>query len=114
MAIYEKGASIMSVASQIRLMIDGKEGINYSLAHGLLDRLEALEENIQVVERAEHFKTHPTNPHLKKLTVEGRLYREYSASYRDTVIKIYKVLCVDLETDEESPIRAFLNGLQTR
>lgn len=102
----------MSVSQEIREAIKGKEGINYSLANGLLDRLEALEENISVVERAAHFKTHPQNPQLKKLTIEGRLYREYSASYRDTVIKLYKVLCVDLETDEESPLRAFLKGLQ--
>ena len=104
----------MSVSQDIRKAIDGKEGINYSLAHGLLDRLEALEENIEAVERAPHYKTHPTNPNLKKLTVEGRLYREYSASYRDTVIKLYKVLCVDLEVEEDSPLRTFLKGLQDK
>lgn len=104
----------MSVAQEIRTAIDGKEGINYDLARGLLDRLEALEENVAAVERAPHFKTHPQNPQLKKLTIEGRLYREYSASYRDTVIKLYKVLCVDLDVDEESPLRAFLKGLQNK
>jgi hypothetical protein len=102
----------MTVSQEIRKAIDGKDGINYSLANGLLDRLEALEENIAVVEHAPHFKSHPQNPQLKKLTVEGRLYREYSASYRDTVIKLYKVLCVDLEVEEESPLRTFLKGLQ--
>lgn len=102
----------MSVAQEIRKAIEGKEGINYSLAHGLLDRLEALEENMAAVERAPHYKIHPQNPNLKKLTVEGRLYREYSASYRDTVIKLYKVLCVDLEVEEDSPLRAFIKGLQ--
>lgn len=102
----------MSVAQEIRKAIDGKEGINYSLAHGLLDRLEALEENMAAVEREPHYKSHPQNPNLKKLTVEGRLYREYSASYRDTVIKLYKVLCVDLEVEEDSPLRAFIKGLQ--
>lgn len=98
----------MRVSQEIRKAIDGKEGINYSLANGLLDRLEALEENMEAVERAPHFKTHPQNPKLKKLTVEGKLYREYSASYRDTVIKLYKVLCVDFEDDTVSPLRAFL------
>lgn len=102
----------MSVAQEIRKAIEGKEGVNYSLANGLLDRLEALEENIAEVERAPHYKAHPQNPNLKKLTVEGRLYREYSASYRDTVIKLYKVLCVDLEVEEDSPLRAFIKGLQ--
>lgn len=101
----------MSVSQEIRKAIDGKEGINYDLARGLLDRLEALEENIAVVERAPHYKTHPQNPQLKKITVEGRLYREYSASYRDTVIKLYKVLCVDLDIEEESPLRAGLKAL---
>ena len=102
----------MNVSREIRKAIDGKTGINYSLANGLLERLEALEENIAVVERAPHFKSHPQNPNLKKLTVEGRLYREYSASYRDTVIKLYKVLCVDVETSEESPLRAFFESLK--
>ena len=101
----------MSVAQEIREAIEGKEGINYSLAHGLLDRLEALEENMAAVERAPHYKSHPQNPNLKKLTVEGRLYREYSASYRDTAIKLYKVLCVDLEVEEDSPLRAGLKAL---
>lgn len=104
----------MSVSQQIRKAIDGKEGINYTLARGLLDRLEALETNIAAVENAPHFKTHPQNPQLKKITVEGKLYREYSASYRDTVIKLYKVLCADLDIEEESPLRAFLKGLQDK
>lgn len=104
----------MSVSQEIRAAIAGKEGINYSLANGLLDRLEALEENIAVVERAPHYKSHPQNENLKKLTVEGRLYREYSASYRDTVIKLHRVLCADTEGEEESPLRAFLKGLETR
>ena len=104
----------MSVSQEIRKAITGKEGINYSLANGLLDRLEALEENIAAVERAPHYKTHPQNENLKKLTVEGKLYREYSASYRDTVIKLYKVLCVDLDDEGESPLRAFLRELQNK
>ena len=104
----------MSVSQEIRNAIEGKEGINYSLANGLLDRLEALEENIAAVERAPHYKTHPQNENLKKLTIEGRLYREYSASYRDTVIKLYKVLCVDLDVEQDSPLRAFLKGLQDK
>lgn len=104
----------MSVSQEIREAIAGKEGINYSLANGLLDRLEAIEENIEIVERAPHFKAHPQNENLKKLTVEGRLYREYSASYRDTVIKLYKVLCADLEEEGDSPLRAFLKELQKK
>lgn len=97
----------MSISQEIRKAIEGKTGINISLANGLLDRMEALEENIAKVERAEHYKVHPQNPNIKKMTVEGRLYREYSASYRDTVIKLYKLLCVDLEDDVVSPLRAF-------
>lgn len=109
-----KGIDSMSVSQEIRNAIEGKEGINYSLANGLLDRLEALEENIAAVERAPHYKTHPQNENLKKLTIEGRLYREYSASYRDTVIKLYKVLCVDLDVEQDSPLRAYLKGLQDK
>lgn len=104
----------MTVAQKIRKAIDGKEGVEYDLARGLLDRLDALEENIAVVERAPHFKTNPHNPQLKKQTVEGKLYREYSASYRDTIIKLYKVLCVDMDVEEESPLREFLKGLHNK
>ena len=109
-----KGIDSMSVSQEIRDAIKGKTGINYTLANGLLDRLEALEENIAAVEREPHYKVHPQNPNLKKMTVEGKLYREYSASYRDTVIKLYKVLCVDLDVEQESPLRAFLKGLQDK
>lgn len=101
----------MSVAQEIRKAIEGKEGINYTLANGLLDRLEALEENMAAVERAPHYKTHPQNPALKKMTVEGKLYREYSASYRDTVIKLHKMLCSDIDLGEESPLRIGLQAL---
>lgn len=101
----------MSVSQEIRDAIKGKTGINYTLANGLLDRLEALEENIAAVEREPHYKTHPQNPNLKKMTVEGKLYHEYSASYRDTVIKLYKVLCVDLDVERESPLREGLKAL---
>lgn len=109
-----KGIDSMSVSQEIRNAIKGKKGINYTLADGLLDRLEALEKNIAAVEREPHYKTHPQNPNLKKITVEGKLYREYSASYRDTVIKLYKVLCVDLDVEQDSPLRAFLKGLQDK
>lgn len=104
----------MSVANEIRKMIEGKEGIGYSLANGLLDRLEALETNLATVEKAEHYKSHPKNPELKKMTVEGRLYREYSASYRDTVIKLYKLLCDDMEDDEKSPLREFMEMMKAK
>lgn len=104
----------MSVAVEIRKMIEGKSGVNYTLAHGLLDRLEALEKSIEIVEKAEHFKTHPTNPALKKLTIEGKLYKEYSASYRDTIIKLYKLLCDVGEGESASPLREFLKALQER
>ena len=104
----------MSVAVEIRKMIEGKEGVNYTLAHGLLDRLESLEKNIEIVEKAEHFKSHPSNPDLKKLTIEGKLYKEYSASYRDTVIKLYKMLCDEGEGEGTSPLREFLKALQER
>ena len=106
-----KGFDSMSISQEIRDAIKGKTGINYTVANGLLDRLEALEENIAAVERKPHYKTHPQNPNLKKVTVEGKLYREYSASYRDTVIKLYKVLCVDLNVEQDSPLREGLKAL---
>lgn len=104
----------MSVAVEIRKMIEGKSGVNYTLAHGLLDRLESLEKNIKIVEGAEHFKSHPMHPEIKKLTIEGKLYKEYSASYRDTIIKLHKMLCDVEEGNEASPLREFLRQLQER
>lgn len=95
----------MSIAAEIRNMIEGKSGINITLAHGLLDRLEAIEKNIEIVEKAEHFKAHPLNPEIKKLTIEGKLYKEYSASYRDTVIKLHKMLCDDGNDNKQSPLK---------
>ena len=95
----------MGVAAEIRTMIEGKSGVNITLAHGLLDRLEAIEKNIEIVEKAEHFKSHPLNPEIKKLTIEGKLYKEYSASYRDTVIKLYKMLCDGVEDNKQSPLK---------
>lgn len=104
----------MSVAEEIRKMIEGKSGINITLAHGLLDRLEAIEKNIEVVEKAEHFKAHPLNPEIKKLTIEGKLYKEYSASYRDTVIKLHKMLCDDGEENKSSGLRDMFEALMAR
>jgi len=116
--IYQIGANDMSVAQEIRKMIEGKSGINITLAQGLLDRLEAIEKNIEIVEKAEHFKSHPQNPAIKKLTIEGKLYKDYSASYRDTVIKLYKMLCDDVEENKSSGLReAFeklYKGMETR
>ena len=95
----------MSIAAEIRGMIEGKSGINITLAHGLLDRLEAIEKNIEIVEKAEHFKAHPLKPEIKKLTIEGKLYKEYSASYRDTVIKLHKMLCDSGDDNKQSPLK---------
>lgn len=109
-----KGANDMSVAEEIRKMIEGKSGINITLAHGLLDRLDAIEKNIKIVENAEHFKCHPLHPEIKKLTIEGKLYKEYSASYRDTVIKLYKMLCDEGEDNKASGLRETFNVLMAR
>jgi hypothetical protein len=101
----------MSIAEEVRKRIEGKDGINYILANSLLDRLEPLEKNIKATENAEHFRVHPKNPSIQKLTVAGKLYKDYSASYRDYIIKIYKILCDAGDEESASPLREFLNSL---
>lgn len=104
----------MAISQQIRQKIADKEGVHIDIANGLLDQMESLEKHIEQTDSVPHFRCHPQNPDLQKLTVAGRLYIQYSAAYRDTAIKLYKILCGNVDDETVSPLREFLSRMETR
>lgn len=79
----------------------------------LIDEAVYLEERLTELKKYPHIKFHPKNPALQKITAAGKQYREYLQTYVNLMDKLAKVYGKD-EGEEESPLRAFLKGLETR
>lgn len=79
----------------------------------LIDEAVYLEERLQELKQYPHIKFHPKNPALQKITAAGKQYREYLQTYVNLMDKLAKVYGKD-EGVDESPLRAFLKGLEIR
>lgn len=69
----------------------------------------------QLVELKKHpfIKFHPQNPNLQKVTAAGKQYREFLQTYTNIIDKLCRMYGTT-DGEEESPLRAFLKGLEVR
>lgn len=79
----------------------------------LIDEAVFLEGQMAELKKYAFIKTHPTNPSLQKITAAGKQYREFLQTYTNIVDKLCRIYGRE-DGEEESPLRAFLKGLETR
>ena len=80
------------------------------IVSALIDEAVFLEEQMAGLKKYPFIKFHPQNPELQKITAAGKQYREFLQTYTNIIDKLCRIYGKE-EIDEESPLRAFLNGL---
>ena len=79
----------------------------------LIDEAVFIEGQMTELKKYPFIKFHPQNPNLQKVTAAGKQYREFLQTYTNIVDKLARIYGRE-ELDEESPLRAFLNGLVSK
>lgn len=79
----------------------------------LIDEAVFLESQMTELKKYPFIKFHPQNPSLQKITAAGKQYREFLQTYTNIIDKLARIYGRE-ETEEESPLRAFLKGLETQ
>ena len=76
----------------------------------LVDEMVYLEEQLAYLRGLPKLKVHPENPELQKATPAAKLYREMLQQYTIAVRILMKATGRG-ETEEESPLRRYLNEM---
>lgn len=79
----------------------------------LIEEAVFLEEQMKMLKGYPFIKFHPQNPTLQKVTAAGKQYREFLQTYTNVISKLTSIYGRE-EGEEESPLRAFMKGLETR
>lgn len=103
----------MSRAEQLHSIFKEVDEGKRIIVDRLIDEAVYLEERLAELKNYPHIKFHPQNPTLQKITAAGKQYREYLQTYTNIMDKLAKVYGKD-EGVDESPLRAFLKGLEIR
>lgn len=75
----------------------------------LVDEMIELEKRIEEVKRLPFIKVHPEDPMKQKATPAAKLYKELLQQYTNVVKILIRATGVD-ESDDESPLRAWVNS----
>lgn len=84
-----------------------------TIIDNLIDEAVFLEGQMQELKKYPFIKFHPQNPNLQKITAAGKQYREFLQTYTNIIDKLARIYGRE-ELEEESPLRAFLNGLNNK
>lgn len=74
----------------------------------LVNDMVYLEDQLDELRKLPKIKIHPSDPSKQKTTPAAKLYKEYLQQYTNIVRILMKATGVD-ETDEESPLRRWMN-----
>lgn len=91
---------------------DADEG-KRTIINNLIDEAVFVEGQLTKLKEYPFIKFHPKNPNIQKITAAGKQYREFLQTYTNIIDKLCRIYGKD-EGGEESPLRAFLKGLETR
>lgn len=83
------------------------------LVEQLIEEAVFLEVQMQELKKYPLIRIHPTNPDLQKVTAAGKQYREFLQTYTNIIRALERTYAGE-ETEAESPLRAFLNGLNNK
>ena len=103
----------MDRAKELHEIFESIDENKKKIVSPLIDEAVFLESQMTKLKEYPLIKFHPQNPELQKITAAGKMYREYLQTYTNIIDKLAKVYGKD-ETEEESPLRAFLKGLEVR
>lgn len=74
----------------------------------LVNEMVYLEDQLDELRRLPKIKIHPSDPSKQKTTPAAKLYKEYLQQYTNIVRILMKATGAD-ETEEESPLRKWMN-----
>lgn len=97
----------MSRADELHKIFESVEEGKRSIVNSLIDEAIFLETQLTELKKYPFIKFHPTNPNLQKVTAAGKQYREFLQTYTNIIDKLCRVYANE-ETEEASPLRAFL------
>lgn len=85
-----------------------------TIVEPMIGELVFIEEQLADLRTKPFIKYHPNDPSIQKQTPAGKLYKDLLAQEKDIV----RILCSQLHKsgsdDVESPLRAYLKGLEFR
>lgn len=103
----------MARLEELREIFENIDDGKRTIVNNLIEEAVFLEGQLTELKKHPFIKFHPQNPNLQKITAAGKQYRELLQTYTNIIDKLCRI-CSNEETEEESPLRAFLKGLQTR
>lgn len=103
----------MSRAEELHKVFEGIEEGKRKIVSPLIDEAVYLEERLAELKKYPFIKFHPTNPSLQKVTAAGKQYREFLQTYTNIIDKLARIYGKE-DTEEDSPLRAFLKGIEAR
>lgn len=98
-------------AKELHAIFKDIDESKYKIVSTLIDEAVFLEERLTELKKYPHIKFHPQNPELQKITAAGKQYRELLQTYTNICDKLCRIYSNE-ETEEESPLRLFLNSLK--
>ena len=103
----------MSRANELHKIFKDVDEGKKTIVNNLIDEAVFLEGQLTELKKYPFIKFHPKNPNLQKITAAGKQYREFLQTYTNIVDKLCRIYGKD-EGEDESPLRAFLKGLENR
>ena len=107
----------MSRAEELHSIFKDMDEGKRKIIDVLIDEAVFLEQQMTELKKYPFIKFHPQNTNMQKITAAGKQYREFLQTYTNIIDKLARIYGNE-ETEDESPLRAFLNtmtkGLETR
>lgn len=103
----------MSRAEKLREIFKDIDEGKREIVETLIEEAAFLEVQMSELKKYPFIKIHPQNPNLQKITAAGKQYREFLQTYTNIIDKLARIYSNE-EIEEESPLRTFLKGLETR
>ena len=104
----------MSRADELHELFKDIDEGKRKIVYGLIDEAVFIEGQMVELKKYPFIKFHPKNPNLQKVTAAGKQYREYLQTYTNIIDKLCRIYGKEDGGDEESPLRTFLKGLESR
>lgn len=103
----------MSRAEKLREIFKDIDEGRREIVEPLIEEAAFLEEQMLELKKHPFIRFNPKNDAQSKITAAGKQYREFLQTYTNIIDKLCRMYGKE-EAAEESPLRAFLKGLEIR
>lgn len=100
----------MTRKEELLKLVDKLSDDNKIIARNIVDEILFLESQLVELKKLPMIKVHPKNPEIIKQTTASKVYKEFLSQYNNT-IKNLSSMIGKVESNEESPLRAYLKAL---